>query len=319
MRAIRFHRHGAPQDVLVLDDIPAPVPGPGELLVRVSARPVNPSDLLYVQGRYGRVAKPPATAGFEGVGRVEDRGEGCTVPVGARVAVAASGTWQEYVNIAESEAIPVPGHLPDHAACQLTINPIAARLLLQELQIPAGEWLLLSAGASAVARMIASLARRRGISCLHLVRRPEQARWLTGRGMEALVTEGDWCQRAQELTGGAIAAIDSVGGTVARDMALGLQSGGRLVCFGLLSPEPIPLAAGDLIFRGLNVCGFWLPQRLSLLTPEQRAQLFDDAVEDLAGALEETVPRLTYNLSQAATASAAALHDGHLGKVLLTG
>ncbi|MFH9125578.1 zinc-dependent alcohol dehydrogenase family protein [Streptomyces globisporus] len=319
MRAIRFHRHGEPGEVLVLDDIPAPVPGPGELLVRVSARPVNPSDLLYVQGRYGRVAKPPATAGFEGVGRVEARGEGCRFPVGARVAVAASGTWQEYVSIAESEAIPVPDHLPDHAACQLTINPIAARLLLQELRIPGGQWLLLSAGASAVARMIAPLARRQGISCLHLVRRPEQARWLTARGMDSLVTEGDWRRRVQELTGGAAAAVDSVGGTVARDMALCLRPGGRLVCFGLLSAEPIPLAAGDLIFRELTVCGFWLPQRLSLLTAEQSARLFDDATEDLAGAVEETAPRLTYDLGEAAAASAAALHDGHLGKVLLTG
>ena len=60
MRALRFHRHGPPAEVLRLDDVPTPEPGPGEVRLRLTHRPIHPADLSMVRGTYGRSRDLPA-------------------------------------------------------------------------------------------------------------------------------------------------------------------------------------------------------------------------------------------------------------------
>src|SRR5690349_25002949 len=89
MRAIVFDRFGEPADVLREEEVPDPEPGPGEVRVRMIASPVNPSDLLFVRGRYVIKPKLPASPGFEGVGVVDKVGPGLLgmLVKGKRVAV----------------------------------------------------------------------------------------------------------------------------------------------------------------------------------------------------------------------------------------
>ena len=76
MKAIRFEQFGEPSEVLHLAEVPIPEPGLGEVRVRMIASPINPSDLLTVQGRYGVLPKLPAIPGYEGVGVVDKAGPG---------------------------------------------------------------------------------------------------------------------------------------------------------------------------------------------------------------------------------------------------
>src|SRR5260370_18048340 len=96
MKAIVCDRWGDPEEVLQVRDVPEPSPGAGQVLVRMIASPVNPSDLLMVRGQYGRQPDFPATPGFEGVGVVE-AGRGLLAPrgLGRPVAVlnSAGGNW----------------------------------------------------------------------------------------------------------------------------------------------------------------------------------------------------------------------------------
>src|SRR6516164_5133943 len=98
MKSIIFERFGDPADVLEVKEGSVPVPGPGQVQVRMLASPINPSDLLYVRGQYGSRPKLPATPGFEGVGIVEAAGAGLLgrLRLGKRVAVLGSeaGTWR---------------------------------------------------------------------------------------------------------------------------------------------------------------------------------------------------------------------------------
>ncbi|MFI0424182.1 zinc-dependent alcohol dehydrogenase family protein [Spongiactinospora sp. 9N601] len=284
MQAVRFHRYGEPGQVLSLEDVPVPAPRPDQMLIRLTARPVNPSDLLYVRGRYGRAARFPAVAGFEGVGVVTAASALGGPPEGTRVAVSVTGTWQEYIAATEEEVIAVPDDLPDETACQLTVNPPSARLLLDELALRPGEWLLLTAGASSVSRMIIDMARQRRVRCLPLVRRQADVRRLREFGArEALDTShASWPRFVQEITGGgAQAAIDSVGGPVGRAVLDCLRPGGQMIVFGLLADEPLPCPPDRLIFHSLSVRGFWLPERLRALGPEGRGRLTDAVVRDL--------------------------------------
>src|SRR4051812_17420651 len=97
MKAIRFEQFGEPAQVLRVVGLPDPEPGPGQVLVRMIAAPINPSDLLVVRGRYGVLPSLPATPGFEGVGVVEKAGPGLFGKLlkGRRVAVLnqAGGNW----------------------------------------------------------------------------------------------------------------------------------------------------------------------------------------------------------------------------------
>src|SRR5947209_1590219 len=116
MKAVVCENWGGPEKVLEVRDVPEPVPGRGEVRVRMIASPINPSDLLMVRGQYGRPPPLPATPGFEGAGIVET-GSGLLARrvMGRRVAVlnGASGNWQENVVIPARQAVPVPRELTD--------------------------------------------------------------------------------------------------------------------------------------------------------------------------------------------------------------
>ncbi|MEI7702445.1 MAG: alcohol dehydrogenase catalytic domain-containing protein, partial [Planctomycetia bacterium] len=76
MKAVRFNSPGNPAVVLTAGDIPQPVPADGQVLVRMLASPINPSDLMFIRGQYTLQPECPATPGFEGVGIVEQSGGG---------------------------------------------------------------------------------------------------------------------------------------------------------------------------------------------------------------------------------------------------
>src|SRR3954453_13709735 len=119
MRRVVFDQFGEPAAVLRVEDAPPPAPGPDEVLVRLRARPINPSDLHTVHGSYGVRPKLPATPGYEGVGVVEALGADVAgVAVGHRVIPrGVAGTWQELVVAKAGSLIPVPeGVRDEHAA-----------------------------------------------------------------------------------------------------------------------------------------------------------------------------------------------------------
>src|SRR5206468_699626 len=144
-----------------------PPPGRGRVRVRILASPVNPSDLLFVRGVYGRKPSPPATPGFEGVGVVEESGGGLLGRrvLRRRVAVlnGSGGNWQEQVVVPAQQAVPVPAGLPDEQAASFFVNPATALAMTRHvLRVPAGAWLLQTAAGSALGRMIIRLGRQEG-------------------------------------------------------------------------------------------------------------------------------------------------------------
>ena len=97
MRALVQPRFGDPSEVLTVQDVPAPEPGPGQVLVRVLLSPIHNHDLWTVRGSYGFKPEMPARAGTEAVGVVEALGEGVSgLEVGQRVATGGTfGAWAE--------------------------------------------------------------------------------------------------------------------------------------------------------------------------------------------------------------------------------
>ncbi|MYW93800.1 zinc-dependent alcohol dehydrogenase family protein [Amycolatopsis rubida] len=322
MRSVVFTRTGPPPCVVTVVDRPRPHPDDGEVLVRLRARPINPSDELFIQGRYGRAPDLPAVPGFEGAGTIEEtRAAGRRA--GQRVAVSAIGTWQEYIAVPEEEAIPVPDWLADELACQLTINPLTALLLVRQLALRPGQWLLITAAASALSRMVLHLAHRNGIRCVCVVRNARHSDALTRAGAETVVNlaSESLADRVREVTGGLglHGALDAVGGHTGNAAVRCVRPGGQIIVYGMLDGGAINVTPHELVFADITVRGFWLPRHLDRLTANARAELTEHAV-GLLGTTGFT-PRIaaTYRLHEVRQALEHVRRYDRHGKVLLTG
>lgn len=267
MKAVQFDRHGDPAEVLSVRDLPTPVPARGEVLVRMLASPVNPSDLMYVAGQYMFTATEwPATPGFEGLGVVAASGGGVLgwLRKGKRVAVLNDrrGNWGEYAVTTARQVIPVPADIPDAQAASYFVNPATALVMTQSvLKVPAGAWLLQSAAGSELGKMIIRLGKKLGFKTMNVVRRREQVEELKKLGADVVLVESDGPlaeQVKRHVADGVKYAIDPVGGATGSGVVQSLAAGGTCLLYGTLSGEPLRLEARQLMAGDKCVRGFWL-------------------------------------------------------------
>ncbi|SRR6266849_1519650 len=194
MLRIQFERFGEPTEVLRVVDVSIPRPGINQVLIRMHVRPIHPSDLSIMQGRYGALPALPACPGLEGVGVIAALGEGVQgFHVGQRVVPFNSwGTWQEYVTVDGSRLLLVPDRISDEVAAQLTVNPMSAWIMLtQELQVERGEWLVQTAANSTVGRLVLQLTQFLGVKTINVVRRREQVQELLNAGADEVICSAD--------------------------------------------------------------------------------------------------------------------------------
>lgn len=337
MRSIVYEHYGEPGAVLLLRDVPdLAAPSPGEVLIRVQSRPVLPGDLLGVRGRYrspgntADVAPGGARPGFEGVGVIEAVGPNVDTSTGLtsgrRVAFfPAKWAWSDYVLAPAQFVTPVPDEISNAVAGQLHVNPLTASLLtraVEESGVREGDLIVLSAAGSAVARLAMTLALRKGLSVVGVVRRNAGAAFLQSSfpGVAIVSTEDDgWQGRLRSAAAGkpVRAVLDPAGGALASDLIALLADGGSFIGFGDLSGEPISIPALSFPARGLTMKGVSVGRWAGLPEAVRTADI-RTAIE-----LARTAPDLfpvaaEYDLAQIADAVAHAEQPGRIGAVLLT-
>jgi NADPH:quinone reductase len=162
MRAVVVTQSGGPE-VLEIQAVTAPSPGPGELLVDVTFAGVNFRDVYERRGGYG--PQPPIIAGIEGVGRVAAIGSGVTeASVGDRVAWNnAQGSYAEQVVVPAVRAVPVPEDLGDDLACAVLLQGMTAHYLTHSTYpVQPGDEVLAHAAAGGAGRLVVQMAKLRG-------------------------------------------------------------------------------------------------------------------------------------------------------------
>ena len=320
MRAVQFSRFGAPHEVAEVVDLPEPTLRPGHVLVALEASPINPADLLNLQGKYGVVPPLPALGGFEGVGRVTAVGDGvANVKVDDRVLING-GTWAERMVVNAGGLFPLPAGLPADQLAMLTINPLTARAMLQQAGLVAGDFIIKNAANSGVGRVLFGLARRAGVQGIAVVRRPGLEDMLKAWGAAHVVVDGpDLADRVRALVGGGNLkhAIDAIGGAATGRLAACVGGGGTVVNYGLLSGEACQISGGDLVFRGVQLRGFWVGRWLQTTPRDEIAAAFADLIGLLAAGELTTPIGATYPLSRVREALAHAAREGRDGKVIL--
>lgn len=326
MKSIVFDRHGPPAEVLELRDMPKPTPARGEVLVRMIASPINPSDLLYIEGQYGLKPQFPATPGFEGVGVVEATGGGLLgwLRKGKRVAVVNDriGNWQEYTVTKARQVIPVPDSLSDEQAACFFVNPATAIAMTRHvLAVPPGEWLLQSAAGSALGKMVIRLGKLFGFRTVNVVRRREQVEELKALGADIVIVESDGpiAEQVRKAVGGdgVKYAIDPVSGPTGSEIVASLAPGGRYLLFGALSAQALAIDPRQLITGSKRMEGFWLGDWAKKQSIPSLLKLFKQVRALIADGTLATEFAGTFTIDQIATAVTLAAKPGKGGKVLL--
>lgn len=325
MNALRYHQHGRPAEVLVLEDVPTPEPGPGQVRVRLTHRPIHPADLSMVRGTYGRSRQLPATGGNEGFGVLDAVGDDVSdLEVGQRVVkLGEAPTWQECVVLEADQVVPVPDELGDEDAAQLFVNPLTAWLLLRAVDLEDGDVLVQTAGASTVARIAAEMALARGAVPVSIVRSPDHRDRLEAMGVRVVVADHNTKETRDALLeavgDGAAAVFDPVAGEAGALALSSLRSGGHHVVYGALSGEPLEVGPAALIYRDATVSGVWRTQWASQASTEEVRSAIDElSALALEGAF--TLPvAVTFGLEDAASAVESATAHGRWGKVLFVG
>ena len=323
MRAIVIDQPGA-EDAMRVGEVPAPVPGAGDLLIRVAAAAVNRADLLQRQGLYPPPPGASPILGLECAGTVAAVGAGVTGwSVGERaMALLSGGGYAEQVAVPAVCAMKVPARLSLEEAA--AVPEVFLTVFLNVFQLgalPAAGWALVHGGGSGIGTAAIQMVKAAGGGIVVTAGSDEKCRQCRELGADVAVNyrTGDFVAEAEAATAGrgVDVVLDSIGASYLTKNLASLAAGGRLVLIGLMGGAKAEIRLGDLLVRRLSVIGSTLRTRPAA---EKGAlvgafrERFGQALED--GRLRPVVDRVL-PLAQAPAAHRAMKASEHFGKIVL--
>jgi mitochondrial enoyl-[acyl-carrier protein] reductase / trans-2-enoyl-CoA reductase len=323
-KAAVYETHGIPAEVLRVVDLPLSEPAPSEVIVKMSAAPINPADLNAIEGKYPIKPALPATPGMEGSGVVIEIGSAVRdLAIGTQVILPHNfGTWREMAVIAADKLVAAPNEIEPVQAAMLKVNPITAwRMIHDFVSLRPGDWLIQNAASSGAGECVIQIAHELGIKTVNVVRRPELVEELRLLGGDVVLVDGENLRdEVATATGKAPIrlALNAVGGENALRIAKCLASDGTMVTYGAMSLQPLCIPNGMFIFKNLRFTGFWVNKWYEAATPAARAETFAPLFDMAKRGLLRTKVEKTYLLSEAAVAIAHASQNKRSGKIVFT-
>lgn len=280
MKAIIFKQPGNWAKVLELEDTIIDHPKDGEVQIKIVARPINPSDAMFIEGIYRQMPSYPQIAGLEGSGIIKECGK--TVDktlLGKQVAFRAKGTWSEKINLSIDDLIIIPDAIPPEVACQLSLNTLTAFGLLDKAQLSENQWLLLTAAHSSVCQQIIQIAKRRNIKVVAIVRKDEHKQKLLSLGASLVINseEQDLVTEINEkIPEGINVCLDAVGGNVGSSLFKAAAVNSKIIIYGRLSNDFVNFNNGDIIYKNLKIEGFGIDAWIKGKTIEEMNLVWQD-------------------------------------------
>ncbi|EMD25763.1 alcohol dehydrogenase catalytic domain-containing protein [Amycolatopsis azurea] len=311
MRALRQDSANGPEDLHLITDAPVPAPGPGEILVKVTAAGVNFADVMQTRGTYEGGPQAPYVAGFEAAGEVVAVGDGVIAPaVGDHAVGTGGGAFAEYMVMPAAGAVPVPEGWSDDQAIGLILNWVTALAALKPLgRLAAGETVLVQAAAGGVGQAAVRLAKHYGATVIgtaspgkHDLVRALGADRVLGYGAEA---------------GEVDLVLESVGGTTfGASLAAAKRVTGRVVVYGVAGGE-VAITNRDLNFRHqIHLIGLHLGVLIEH-APSIFAELMDELRELVATGVCAPGTPTVYDLADGPKALAELEARATSGKLVL--
>lgn len=321
MRAAQIDRFGPP-DVLIVRDVAEPVPGFGEILIRVEAAGVTFVDTMVRAGN-GPAAladRPmPFVPGNAVGGTVAEVGSGVDGElIGRRVvsSTGGAGGYAEAVVVAADLPIPVPDQVDLRDAVAVLADGRTAMAIMRDARIKDDDRVLVTAAAGGVGSLLVQLARGASATVVAAAggqRKLELARTLGADHVVDYRVLG-WAARVGEATGGAGVSVvlDGVGGEIGRDAFDLAVPGARIVVYGFASGSVTEATLAEVFERRVTVIGGPL-----IASPADNRALTEAALAEVAAGRLRPIIGQTFPLERAAEAHAAIEDRATLGKTLL--
>ncbi|HSR84046.1 MAG TPA: NAD(P)H-quinone oxidoreductase [Streptosporangiaceae bacterium] len=324
MRAVVIDKPGGP-DVLVVREVPDPVPGPGEVVVTTVAAGVNRADLAQRLGFYPPPPGAPSYLGLECSGHISAIGSGVTDwQLGDAVcALLSGGGYAERVAVPAGQLLPIPGGvsvedaaaLPE-AACTVHSNVVGYGQLLT------GELLLVHGGASGIGTLAIQAGRALGARVACTAGSEDKLAVCRDLGAELTINyrEQDFADAVLEFTGGhgADVILDIVGAEYLARNVIALATGGRLIVIGMQGGSRSEIDLGQLMAKRAYVQGSMLRSR----PPGEKAAIVAAARDEfwplVASGQVRPLIHEVLPLAQAAQAHRLMESSAHIGKILLS-
>ena len=267
MRAWQVHQHGQPRDALRLVEVDEPIPGPGEVRLRVCAAAVGLPDVLMCRGSYAFRPALPFVAGQEVCGIVDEVGDGVELRVGERLMAVTSffdgnGGFAEAAIARADSAFRVPEAMRDVDAASFRIGYSTAWIgLVRRGALQAGEWLLVlgAGGGSGLAAL--QLGQALGARVIAVVAGAPKRDLCVRMGADVVIdrTTQSVPDVVADATGGTGVDVvyDPVGGTVAGETVRCLANGGRLLAVGFASGAWVDADISQLVWRSSSIMGVY--------------------------------------------------------------
>jgi NADPH2:quinone reductase len=251
MKAIRFHETGGPE-VLRLEDVALPAPGPGEIRVRHTAIGINYIDTYHRSGLYP--LKLPSGLGMEAAGTVASVGDGVSdLKPGDRIAYGSGpiGAYAEEANLPAARVVKLPDGVSDEIGASIMLKGLTAEYLLRRTYaLKAGETILFHAAAGGVGQIACQWAKALGATVIGTVGSDAKAEIARAHGCDHVIVTAreDIAARVKEITGGAGVPVvyDGVGKDTWEASLKCLQPRGLFVSFGNAS-GPVPAFSPALL------------------------------------------------------------------------
>jgi NADPH:quinone reductase len=323
MRAMLVKQFGAPEQ-MSLEDLPTPVPGPGEVLIDARAIGVNFPDLLVIEGTYQILPELPFSPGKEVAGVVRAVGPGVESPnAGERVmAQVEHGAYREQVLAEANNVAVLPESVGYEAGAAFGLGYLTVYFgLLRRARLKPGEWVLVTGGGGGVGSAGVQLAKALGARVIAVGRTEDKRNFALEQGADHTIEfdpEG-FKERVMELTDGhgADVILESVGGEMFRACMRAIAWEGRLVIIGFAAGEIPTVKAGHVLVKNMDLIGVQ-----SSDYREREPESFREAQEELLGLLTHgkigVQVTATYPLEAAAEALEEIRDSRVRGKVVLT-
>ncbi len=325
MRAAAIVENNGRRQLEVVDNMPEPAPGEGELLVRVGAGGLNRADLVMpLRHRHGTDASGRAVAGNEFAGTVEARGPDANrFSIGDRVMGFGASTFAELTTVNHRHVFPVPEGMEWETA---TTYPVAVETMHDAIvtngRLAEGESILFLGAGSGVGILGMQIAKAKGASVvLGASRSPERLSRLAGFGMDDGIDVGDpdWPDRVRTLTGGkgVDLIVDMVSGPTVNAGMKAAAIRGRIVNVGRLGGMTGEFDFDLHALKRLDYIGVTFRTR----SDDEIADIVDRAWADLGPLIESRALSLpvhaVFPLDAVADAYVEMRRDTHLGKIVI--
>ena len=322
MHAITIDQPGGPE-ALVWAEVPDPVPGPGDVVVEVTAAAVNRADVMQRQGHYPPPAGAPPYPGLECSGVITSIGAEVTGHhVGERVcALLTGGGYAEQVAVPAGQLLPIPQHLSVQEAAALPEVACTVWSNVVDLaRLRKGQTLLVHGGGGGIGTFAIQLGKALGATVLVTARAPKHAQ-LRALGADLTIdyTSADFVEAAQQATDGkgVDVILDIIGAKYLDRNVAALAPGGRIAVIGLQGGR-----------RGELDLGALMAKRATVSATTLRARPLADKARIVKGVREQVWPLVAEGLirpvidRRVSMADAAEAHrvveaSDHIGKVLL--